>query len=65
MNYFKEFVKNVGTHQLASEQLGVSRAYVTQMLLGRKKVSFKIARRVESLTSGKITRKDLRPDIYG
>ncbi len=65
MNYFKDFVQSVGTHKLASEQLGVSRAYVTQILLGRKKVSFKVAKRVESLTSGRITRKDLRPDIYG
>jgi DNA-binding transcriptional regulator YdaS (Cro superfamily) len=28
-------------------------------------VSFKQAQKIESITSGRISRKDLRPDIYG
>jgi len=62
---FIDFLNYCGGQSQAAEILGVSIGYVSHMKMGRRKVSFKQAQKIESITSGRISRKDLRPDIYG
>ncbi len=40
-------------------------AYLWQIATGRRKASHKLCKRIEKATRNKITRHDLRPDIYG
>lgn len=45
--------------------LGVHPTMVSQMVCGRKKVPLGQVRAIEEATGGKVTRAQLRPDIYG
>ena len=43
---FKEYVNQYKTHQHAADALGVSRSYVTLMLLEWKPISEEVARKI-------------------
>jgi DNA-binding transcriptional regulator YdaS (Cro superfamily) len=65
MEKFLEFIDSCGSSLEAANKLGMSVQMISHIRKGRRKVSFATAREIESITSGRISRKDLRPDIYG
>ncbi|KNC91270.1 transcriptional regulator [Trabulsiella odontotermitis] len=44
--------------------VGSTTGYLRLVFNGYKKVSFGLAKRLEELTAGEVTKSDLRPDIY-
>lgn len=67
MDAFKEFVEAVGQAE-AAKRLGISQGMVSHILTGRKKVSAERAIDIEERmkrSKYKLTRADLRPDLYG
>jgi len=45
-------------------RVGTTRAAVSAWLKGRNKVSIGRVRKIEEITEGRVTRYDLRPDVY-
>lgn len=67
METFKKFVDEVGQAE-AARRLGITQGMISHIVTGRKRVSPKRALEIErrfKRTKWKITRADLRPDIYG
>lgn len=64
---FQKFIDDYmqGDRKKAAESLGVSIALVGHVLTKRRGVSIPVAIRIEEITSGEISRHDLRPDVYG
>jgi len=54
-----------GTQSTFAKACGVSQGLVSQFLKGSKKPGWKTCKKIESITGGKVTRQDLRPDIFG
>ncbi len=48
-----------------AERLGVSQGLVSQWLLGRTRITAERCRDIERVTNGAVTRRELRPDLYG
>jgi DNA-binding transcriptional regulator YdaS (Cro superfamily) len=48
-----------------SKKLGITRTWMSQIISGRRVPSPELAREIEALTLGAVTRRDLRPDIFG
>ena len=48
-----------------AERLGVSHQFINQICQGIKKLPPKDVLTVEKATDGKVTRHELRPDIFG
>ncbi len=46
-------------------KVGVTQGMISHWLAGRCRVTAEMAQVIEKATRGKITRHDLRPDIYG
>lgn len=44
---------------------GTKAVYLTHIANGHRKPSFKLTHRIEKATGGKVSRHDLRPDIFG
>ena len=55
-------------HQLTqpalAAALGVSQGLITQWETGRRPVSPKMAVHIENVTQGRLTRRELRPDLF-
>jgi len=56
-------IKEAGGQKSLAELIGVSQAAVSKWRLG-KKITAENAVSVEKATNGKVTRKDLRPDVF-
>jgi hypothetical protein len=65
MDKFNEFVSSCGGARKAAQALDVSESLISLIKLGQRNISYRQAQKIESITSGRISRKDLRPDIYG
>jgi len=63
--FFKHYVAEVGGRAEAAARLGVSVGMVGHIELGRRRVSIALAKRLETETGGRMSRHDLRPDIFG
>lgn len=48
-----------------AKECGVSQGMVNQMTKGHKKPGWSTCLKIEQVTEGKITRQQLRPDIFG
>ncbi|HEJ7928004.1 YdaS family helix-turn-helix protein [Serratia marcescens] len=48
-----------------AKRVGSSSGYLRLIFNGYKKAGFSLAKRIEEETNGKVTRCQLRPDIYG
>lgn len=46
-----------------AEQLGISRSFLRQIEVGKAKVPPYLAKRIEQLTQGEVTKSELRPDL--
>ena len=60
----KTYLKDKSQTQLAGE-LGVSQGLIWQWINGRTRITAERARDIERATGGIVTRKDLRPDLFG
>lgn len=54
-----------GTQSSFAKACGVSQGLVSQFLCGAKKPGWKTCQKIELITRGKVTRHQLRPDIFG
>jgi DNA-binding transcriptional regulator YdaS (Cro superfamily) len=54
-----------GAQAALSRELGISKTWMSQITNGRKLASPEVARAIEVATKGKVTRKDVRADIFG
>lgn len=60
----KKYLETADAYALA-DAAETTRIYLTHLAHGHSKASPKLAKRIEDATGGKVTRKDLRPDIFG
>ncbi len=61
--YFED--KKRGAKDALAKDLGISRTWMSQLISGRQVCSPELAVEIERLTNGAVTRKDLRPDLFG
>ena len=54
-----------GDRKRAADRLGLSLAMVGHLMTGHRQPSVKVARRIEDITGCVITRRDVRPDVFG
>lgn len=47
-----------------AEQLGVSRSFLRQMEVGISKIPIHLAKKIELVTNGQVTKEEIRPDIW-
>ena len=57
--------KKRGAKDALARELRISRTWMSQIISGRQVCSPKLAVEIERLTNGAVTRKDLRPDLFG
>lgn len=62
INAIEKAIKCVGTHKICAELCGISRQAVTRWLKTGIPARHVIA--LEKATGGKVTRYELRPDLY-
>ena len=61
--YFQD--KKRGSMVAFAKQAGISKTWLSLMCNGLRKPSPELAGKIEVATKGKVTRKDMRPDIFG
>ncbi|MHB1266422.1 MAG: YdaS family helix-turn-helix protein [Acidithiobacillus ferriphilus] len=59
----KEYT-SIHSQRLLADKLGVHYSLVSQWLSGVTRITAERAAQIESVTSGAVTREELRPDIY-
>lgn len=62
----KEFWDSLTKEQqsILAASVGSTTGYLRLVFNGYKKAGFNLAKKLENITSGQITKFDLRPDIY-
>ncbi|WP_323087536.1 YdaS family helix-turn-helix protein [Klebsiella variicola] len=62
----KEFWDSLTKEQqsILAASVGSTPGYLRLVFNGYKKAGFNLAKKLENITSGQITKYDLRPDIY-
>jgi DNA-binding transcriptional regulator YdaS (Cro superfamily) len=53
-----------GAKQELAARLGITPTWMGLLISGRRQCSAELAKRIEKATKGKVTRKDLRPDLF-
>jgi len=61
--YFAD--KKRGAKDALAKKLGISRTWMSQIINGQQVCSPELAVEIERLTLGSVTRKDMRPDLFG
>ena len=61
--YFAD--KKRGAKDALAKELGITRTWMSQIISGREVCSPELALEIERLTTGAVTRMDLRPDLFG
>lgn len=61
--YFKD--KPRGSQIALARKLGVSKTWMSLLVSGRESPSAGLALMIEKFTKGAVTRKSLRPDLFG
>lgn len=54
-----------GSKVSMAHTLGICKTWLSLIISGRKKPSASLSAAIEKYTSGKVSRKDLRPDLFG
>ena len=62
--HIQEAVKIAGTQKALAEAIGVSQQGISYLLTDAKDISPEIAVAIDKFTGGKISKADLRPDIW-
>jgi DNA-binding transcriptional regulator YdaS (Cro superfamily) len=61
--YFRD--KPRGVKADLARELGISKTWMSLLTSGRSVPSPELSHLIERLTKGQVTRKDLRPDLFG
>ena len=61
--YFDE--EPIGAIKEMAEYLGVTQSWMSLLIHERRKPSAALAKRIEEATQGLVTRRELRPDLFG
>jgi DNA-binding transcriptional regulator YdaS (Cro superfamily) len=61
--YFRD--KPRGVKADLARELGISKTWMSLLTSGRSVPSPELAHLIERLTKGQVTRKELRPDVFG
>ena len=64
-HHIQTFIDLVGGRKVAAKRLGVSLAMVGHLCTGERSVSPQVAKRIEEVSGGAITRAALLPDLFG
>lgn len=62
---FSKYVDEVGGRAEAAKKLGITVGMVGHVVKGVRSISIERAKLIEVQTGGRITRADLRPDVFG
>ena len=62
---FQEFVSESGGRAAAAKRIGITVGMVGHVLGGVRNLSVSRAIAIEAATAGRITRAELRPDVFG
>lgn len=54
-----------GSKAAMAKKLGITKTWMSLLVSGRQKCSPELALKIEQETQGKVTREDLRPDLFG
>lgn len=60
----KWMIKNKLTQYGFAKRYGISQPFLNQVLNGRRRAGLATVRKIEKITGGFVTHKDLRPDLY-
>ena len=60
----KEYLQQRGSIEAMSKTLGISRTWLSLVANGHQPPSAALAVKIEAATKGKITRQQLRPDLF-
>ncbi len=63
LEYFKE--EPIGAKKEMAEYLGITQPWMAMLIHNRAKCSPALAKKIEEATQGLVTRKELRPDLFG
>lgn len=63
--HVQKAVDMIGSQAALGEAIGESQQYVWHILNSAKSIKAEVAVRIELATNGKVSRSDLRPDIFG
>jgi len=63
-NFIKKAINLLGSQTLLAKEVGVSQPAIHKWLHGSNLVSPRFVLLIEQATEGKVTRYELRPDIY-
>lgn len=55
----------IGAIKEMAEYLGVTQSWMSLLIHEKRRPSAVLARRIEEATQGLVTRKELRPDLFG
>ena len=61
--YFDE--EPIGAIKEMAEYLGVTQSWMSLLIHERRKPSAALSKRIEEATQGLVTRRELRPDLFG
>lgn len=64
MNLIEKAISDYPTKAAFCRAIGMKEQFLTEILNGTKKISPRYALEVERITEKRITRQQLRPDIY-
>lgn len=64
MNLDSYLEKSTETQAMFAEKVGVTQGMVGHWLHGRCRITPEMAKKIEDVTLGKVTRSELRPDIF-
>lgn len=59
-----DYLSDVTRRRWLADQIGGSEQYLYQIHTGRRKAGPELAKRIEVITNGELSRHDLRPDIF-
>lgn len=62
-NYFLPLPR--GSKVSMARALGISKTWLSLIINGQKSPSAQLSKEIEKNTNGVVTRKDLRPDLFG
>ncbi len=69
MTTFRPHIENainiIGSQVKLAEAMGCSQQYISWLIKDAKQISVEMALKVEGATDRKVSRHDLRPDIFG
>jgi DNA-binding transcriptional regulator YdaS (Cro superfamily) len=63
--HLQALLKDAGSQHALAASLGLTQQGVSYLMTDAKNISPKLAIKVEKLTGGKVSRADLRPDLWG